>query len=55
MYNKHGIVAKLTTNRKLEANSMIERMHEVVHDMLRSFDLERESLDEDNNFDHFLP
>jgi hypothetical protein len=43
-----------------QANAIIERVHKVVNDMLRSFDLEyennHENLEEqeDNPFDHFL-
>jgi hypothetical protein len=37
---------------------MIERVHKVVNDMLRSFDLDyeinHENLQEDNPFDYFL-
>jgi hypothetical protein len=40
------------------ANAIIERVHKVVNDMLRSFDLENENnhenLEEDNPFDYFL-
>jgi hypothetical protein len=40
-----------------QANAIIERVHKVVNDMLRSFDLEKnhEGLEkEDNPFDYFL-
>jgi hypothetical protein len=41
-----------------QANEIIERLHKVVNDMLRSFDLENnhENLEtqEDNSFDYFL-
>jgi hypothetical protein len=41
-----------------QANAIIERVHKVVNDMLRSFDLENnhENLEEqgDNPFDYFL-
>jgi hypothetical protein len=39
-----------------QANSIIEQVHEVVNDMFRSFDLEdnHENLEEDNPFDYFL-
>jgi hypothetical protein len=46
------------TTRRSQANSIIERVHKFVNDMLRSFDLENnhENLEEqeDNPFDHFL-
>jgi hypothetical protein len=43
-----------------QANAIIERVHKVVNDMLRSFDLENENNheniedQEDNPFDYFL-
>jgi hypothetical protein len=46
------------TNIDANANAIIERVHKVVNDMLRSFDLEsnHETLEEqeDNAFDFFL-
>jgi hypothetical protein len=48
---------QVTTNMT-QANAIIERVHKVVNDMLRSFDLENnhENLEEqeDNQFDYFL-
>jgi hypothetical protein len=45
------------TTYQPQANAIIERMHKVVNDMLRSFDLENnhENLEEqkDNPFDYF--
>jgi hypothetical protein len=58
MRDNYGIKAKSTTSHNPQANSIIERVHKVVNDMLRSFDLENnhENLDEqeDNPFDYFL-
>jgi hypothetical protein len=48
------------TTHKTHANAIIERVHKVVKDMLRSFDLENENNhenleeQEDNLFDYFL-
>jgi hypothetical protein len=46
------------TSINTQSNAIIERVHNVVNDMLRSFDLENnhENLEEqeDNPFDHFL-
>jgi hypothetical protein len=48
------------TTYNSQANAIIERVHKVVNDMLRSFDLENENnhenleLPEDNPFDYFL-
>jgi hypothetical protein len=48
---------QVTTNIT-QANAIIERVHKVFNDMLRSFDLENnhENLEqqEDNPFDYFL-
>jgi hypothetical protein len=46
------------TTMYAQANAIIEQVHKVVNDMLRSFDLEnnQENLEEqeDNPFDYFL-
>jgi hypothetical protein len=48
---------QVTINRP-QANAIIERIHKVVNDMFRSFDLEHnnENIEEqeDNPFDYFL-
>jgi hypothetical protein len=46
---------QVTTNNA-KANGIIERLHKVINDMLRSFDLENnhKNLEEDNPFDYFL-
>jgi hypothetical protein len=58
MCDNNGIKAKPTTSNNLQENAIIERVHKVVNDMLRSFDLENnhENLEEqeDNPFDYFL-
>jgi hypothetical protein len=43
MCNNYGIIAKPTTSHNLQANSIIERIHKVVNDMLRSFGLEKKN------------
>jgi hypothetical protein len=56
--DNYGIKAKPTTTQITQANAIIERVHKVVNDMLRSFELENnhENLEEqeDNPFDYFL-
>jgi transposase InsO family protein len=56
--DNYGIKLKPTTSHNPQANAIIERVHKVVNDMLRSFDLENnnENLEEhdDNAFDYFL-
>jgi transposase InsO family protein len=56
MCDNYGIKAKPTTSHNPQANAIIERVHKVVNDMLRSFDLENnhENLEDDNPFDYFL-
>jgi hypothetical protein len=46
---------QVTTNIT-QANAIIERLHKVVNNMHRSFDLKNnhENLEEDNPFDYFL-
>jgi transposase InsO family protein len=54
MCENYGIKAQPTTSHNPQANAIIERLHKVVNDMLRSFDLENQELDVDNPFDYFL-
>jgi transposase InsO family protein len=54
MCNNYDIIAKPTTSHNPQTNSIIEQIHKVVNDMLKSFDLEEENLEEDNPFDYFL-
>jgi transposase InsO family protein len=56
IYDNYGIKAKPTTSHNPQANAIIERLHKVVNDMFRSFDLENnhESIEEDNPSDYFL-
>ena len=54
MCDNYGIKAKPTTRHNPQADAILEFVHKVVKDMLRSFDLENENLEEDNPFDYFL-
>jgi hypothetical protein len=58
MFDNYGIKAKKTTSHNPQANAIIERVHKVVNYMFRSFDLENnhENIEEqeDNPFDYFL-
>ena len=54
MCDNYGVKAKPTTSHNPQANAIIEQLHKVVNDLLRSFDLENENLEEDNPFDYFL-
>ena len=51
MCDNYGIKAKPATSHNPQANAIIERVHKVVNEMLRSFDLENE---EDNQPDDLL-
>jgi transposase InsO family protein len=50
----YGIEAKPTTRHIPQVNASIEQVYRVVNNMLRSFDLEKEDLVEDNPFEYFL-
>ncbi len=54
MCNNYGIKAKPTTSHNPQANAIIERVHKVVNEMLRSFDLEKQQLEDTNPFEYFL-
>jgi hypothetical protein len=54
MCDNYGIKAKPTASLNPQANAIIEQVHKVVNDFLRSFDLEKQNLEEDNPFDYFL-
>jgi hypothetical protein len=56
--DNYGIKAKPTTSHNPQADAIIEQVHKFINDILRSFDLENnhENLQEqeDNPFDYFL-
>jgi hypothetical protein len=54
MCENYGIKAKPTTSHNPQANAIIEQVHKLVNNMLRSFDLEKENSEEDNPFEYFL-
>jgi transposase InsO family protein len=54
MCDNYGIKDKPTTSHNPQANAIIEQVQKVVNNMLRSFDLENENLEEGNPFDYFL-
>jgi hypothetical protein len=58
MCDNYGIKAKPTTSCNPQANAIIEQVHKVVNNILRSLDLEKENLveenEEDNPFGYFL-
>jgi hypothetical protein len=60
MCDNYGIKAKPTkaTTYHPQTNAIIEQVHKVVNDMLRSFDLEdyhqNQEEQQNNSFDYFL-
>jgi hypothetical protein len=54
MCNNYGIKANSTTSQNLQANAIIEQIHKVVSELLRSFDLEKQQLEDTNPFEYFL-
>jgi hypothetical protein len=54
MCENYGIETKPTTSHNPQANAIIEGVHKVVNNMLRSFELMKENLEEDNPFEYFL-
>jgi hypothetical protein len=54
MCENFSIKAKPTTSHNPQANTIIEWVHKVVNNMLRSFDLEHQNLEGDNPFEYFL-
>jgi hypothetical protein len=54
MCNNYVLIAKPTTFHNPQAYFIIKQIHKVVNEMLRSFGLKKEHLEEDNPFDHFL-
>jgi len=54
MCDNYGIKYKAAISHNPQANEIIEQIHKVVNDMVRSFDLENKYLEEDNPFDYFL-
>jgi Integrase zinc binding domain len=46
MSENYGIKAKLATSHNPQANAIIEQVHKVVNNMLRSFDFKKENLEE---------
>ena len=48
MEGEYGIVAKFATTANPQANSVIERIHQVLGNMLRTFKLEENYLDTDD-------
>jgi hypothetical protein len=54
MCENYGIKAKPTTSHNPQANAIIQLAHKVVNNMLRSFDLEKENVEEDNHVELFL-
>jgi hypothetical protein len=48
MSNNYGVITKFTIGHNPHANTVIDRIHKEVNGMKRSFDLEKNCLNEDN-------
>ena len=46
--NKYGIKAKCATTENPQANSILERIHQVTEKLVHKFDLQKNYLDEDD-------
>src|SRR5687767_14051698 len=53
MHN-YGIKCKPITFRKPQANAIVEQIHQVIRNIIRTFNLENNYLDEDNPFKRVL-
>jgi hypothetical protein len=54
MRDNYGITAKPTTSHNPQENTIIARVRKIVKNMIRSYDLENDNLEEDNPFDYLL-
>ena len=50
----HGIEAKCATTENPEANSILERIHQVIANLVRTYDLQNKYLDEDDSRSEIL-
>ena len=54
MTENYGLTRKPTTNYNPQGNAVLERIHAVVNDMLRTFELEERELDESDPWGEIL-
>ena len=54
MTSNYGLERKSTTNYNPQGNGVVERVHAVMGDILRTFELEKRDLDPDNPWGEFL-
>ena len=54
MCKNHGIKPKLSTPRNPQSNGIVERIHQVLGDAFRTFQLQQEKLDEKDPWSSFL-
>ena len=52
--NNYGLKRKPTTDYNPQSNAIIECVHQVLGNMLRTFELENRELDKNNPFEEFL-
>jgi hypothetical protein len=54
MCDNYGMKEKPSTNYNPQSNGIIEHVHQVLSNALRTFELENAELDTNNPWDHFL-
>jgi len=54
MTRNFGLTQKPTTEYNPQGNSIVERVHQVVNNMIRTFEIEERELPEDNPFEPIL-
>ena len=54
LIKNYGLKRKPTTKYNPQSNGIVERVHAVLNDILRTFELEERELDERNPWDEFL-
>ena len=52
--NDHGITIKPITSRNLQANTILERVHQTIGNILRNFKVQKMVLDDENPWDGIL-
>ena len=54
LVDNYGLIRKLSTEYNPQSNGIIERVHQVLGNVLRNFELENRELDDQNPWDEFL-
>jgi hypothetical protein len=54
LINNYGLIQKTSTEYNPQSNGIIERVHQVLGNALRNFEIEKQELDNQNPWDEFL-